>query len=120
MEAERSEAVEDPGRTHREADRRRESARLACLAEGPRETSASRRPEAPEAATGSGAPERRTMSNRNGTSRPAQAKAKRGGMRWKERRQGSTGPARSTRSAWSTRREQAGGGALRPRRGGDH
>src|SRR5215212_186201 len=68
MEAERSEAVEDPGGTKREADRRRESALVACLAEGPRETSVSRRSEAPEAATGSGAPKRRTMSNRNGTS----------------------------------------------------
>src|SRR3954449_4887494 len=104
MEAERSEAVEDPGGTKREADRRRESALVACLAEGPRETSASRRSEAPEAATGSGAPKRRTMSNRNGTSRPAQAKAKRGEMRWTNRRRGSTGQARSTRSAWSTQR----------------
>jgi hypothetical protein len=80
-EAERSEAVEHPRGTHREADRRRESALVACLAEGPRETSASRRSEAPEAATGSGAPERRTMSTRNGTSRPAPGKAEQGGVR---------------------------------------
>src|SRR5665811_540181 len=102
MEAERSEAVEDPGGAHREADRRRENAVRACPVEGHDETSVSRRSEAPEAATGSGAPKRPTMSTRNGTSRPAQLKATRGENRWMRRLPASTGPARSTRSAWST------------------
>ena len=53
---------------------------------GPRETSASRRSEAPEAATGSGAPKRPTMSIRNGTSRPAQVEATEGGSGWEVRR----------------------------------
>ena len=57
--------------TERVADHRRESAGVACPVEGPHETSASRRCEAPKAPTGRGARERRPMSTRNGTSRPA-------------------------------------------------
>src|SRR3954447_12747637 len=114
MEAERSEAVEDPGRTHREADRRRENALGACPLEGHDETSVSRRSEAPEAATGSGAPERRTMSNRNGTSRRRKAKLEREACDGEVRRNrlGQRG-ARALRGRCGG--EQAGERALRPR-----
>jgi hypothetical protein len=51
MEAERSEAVEDPGRTHREVDRRRESPGVATRLDGPRKTSVPRQREALQVAT---------------------------------------------------------------------
>src|SRR5215207_1802698 len=90
-----------------EPDHRRESATFASLTEGQVETSASRRCEAPEAATGRRASERRAMSTRNGTSRPVspQRKLAREEVLTCRKRTapGSIGRRRSTRSASSMR-----------------
>src|SRR5215207_6383324 len=90
-----------------EPDHRRERATFASLTEGQVETSASRRCEAPEAATGRRASERRAMSTRNGTSRPVspQRKLAREEVLTCRKRTapGSIGRRRSTRSASSMR-----------------
>src|SRR6266511_621807 len=85
----------------RGSHRRRPGEPVERLAHGHDETSASRRSEAPEAATGSGAPRRRSTSIRNGTSRPAQVQPIKAGSRWR-RSPASIGRARNTHFASST------------------